>query len=153
VDDEDAVLGLGVDLRDVHVVREVERAVEGAKAALDPRVAGRLGGLPLAADGEVLALEGDGHVLLGEAGEIQVDDVAVLGLADVRRRREGLPRERAAAGAVEGLEDLIRPPGGESTTIDCSICSDRAETLVTEHDFLRVLATHSLSRVSLMGGR
>src|SRR5215208_446827 len=89
---EYAVVGRGLDSLCHHMGGQGDRPPEGAVAALDPvelLLGGVMGEVALALDGQQAILHGDVQVVGVDPGQLDRDQVGVLALGDVQRRRPG----------------------------------------------------------------
>src|SRR5215207_6570982 len=89
---EYAVVGRGLDPICHHMGGQGDRPPEGAVAALDPvelLLGGAMGEVALALDGQQAILQGDVQVVGLDPGQLDRDQVGVLALGDVQRRRPG----------------------------------------------------------------
>src|SRR5215203_6768572 len=89
---EYAVVGRGLDSFCHHMGGQGDRPPEGAVAALDPvelLLGGVMGEVAFALDGQQAILHGDVQVVGVDPGQLDRDQVGVLALGDVQRRRPG----------------------------------------------------------------
>src|SRR5215217_4592112 len=93
-----AVVGRGLDPLGHHVGGQGDRPPEGAVAALDPvelLLGGVMGEVALTLDGQQAILQGDLQVVGLDPGQLDRDQVGVLALGDIQRRRPGRGRSRS----------------------------------------------------------
>src|SRR5215211_7809773 len=101
---EHAVVGRGLDPLCHHMGGQGDRPPEGAVAALDPvelLLGGVMGEVALTLDGQQAILQGDPQVIGLDPGQLDRDQVGVLALGDVQRRRPGRGRTAALLLAVQ----------------------------------------------------